>query len=203
MFEPQKLKFDKGALKPFLNEENVTLHYDKHTKGYFKKTNELIKGTHYENIKSLEELVRRAFKDGSTQGALFKQCAQAWNHDFYWSGITPKDSSGKPSDKLLKQFTQDFKDFDDFKKQFNDKAVGQFGSGWCWLVINKIGKLEIDTTANALTPIVTDKIPLLVIDVWEHAYYPTYFNERATYVENFWNIVNWEFVNDNFNKNTK
>lgn len=203
MFEPVKLTFDKDDLEPYISEQNVQYHYNKHTRGYFKKLNELTKDTLYENM-SLDQVVKKVFKKADNKGmALFDNAAQAWNHDFYWQGLTPKNDNNKPSEQLLKQIGQDFKDLDDLKEKFVEKAVKQFGSGWCWLVFNKQGKLEIYTTANAITPLVFESVPILTCDVWEHAYYLTTYNDREKYVRDFWNIVNWEFVNGNYDRATK
>lgn len=199
MFEPVKLKYDRYMFEPYMSEQTVTFHYERHTKGYFKKLNELTKGTEYENM-SLEEVVTTAFKRaGESVNAIVNNAGQAWNHDFFWECIAPKGDGGEPSEKLLKQIKQDFDSLDKMKKTFNEKGTKLFGSGWCWLVENKIGKLEVITTPNALSPLNSTGLkPILVCDLWEHSWYLDYINEKGAYLENFWRIVNWNFVNGNF-----
>lgn len=200
MFKPQPLKFKQNALEPFLSEKTVHFHYDKHTKGYFEKMNKLIKDTTYENAKTLEDVVKR-----STAGSkLYHDSAQAWNHDFYWNCLTDKKTD--PSDELMKQFGEDFQSFNEFKRTFVEKGKGVFGSGWCWLVYVG-GKLDIlprTGAKNPLSEVGTTKVTtLLVADVWEHAYYLDYQNEREKYLKKFFDHVNWDFVNEQYGKATK
>jgi Fe-Mn family superoxide dismutase len=120
-----------------------------------------------------------------------------WNHTFYWNCLAP-NAGGTPTGALADAITKIFGSFDTFKEKFSASAVGNFGSGWTWLVKNKDGSLEIVNTSNAGCPLTTDKKPLLTCDVWEHAYYIDVRNARAKYVENFWHLVNWSFVAKNF-----
>lgn len=202
MFKPQPLQFEQIALEPFMGRDTVFFHFERHTKGYFDKLNELIKDTNYEKEEDLHQLVIDVSKKGD--GLLFNNAAQRWNHDFFWQQLTPKAKQGEMSPELENQIVQDFGSKEKFFEQFKDKATKQFGSGWCWVYVSKVGKLVIETTSNALTPVThDDRHPILVCDVWEHRYYLDYMNERATYVDNFWNVVNWEIVNDRFAKATE
>ena len=183
--ELPKLPYALDALEPHVSNSTLEFHHGKHHKAYVDKTNELIANTDLAN-KSLEEIVRAAAGQ-KDKTALFNNAAQAWNHTFLWSSMSPK--GGKPSGALAQAI-------ENFKKA----AVGQFGSGWAWLVLAN-GKLEIIATANADTPLVHGKTPLLTLDVWEHAYYLDYQNRRPDYVSTFLEkIANWEFAQSNLQK---
>lgn len=177
-------KFD--ALEPNISARTVEFHYTKHHKGYVDKLNTLIKGTEFEN-KSLEEIIK------TSEGPVFNNSAQVWNHTFYWEGFA-KNPVKTPGGKLIEAINKKWGSFEKFKEDFNDKATGVFGSGWAWLVSDKNGDLKITGTSNAQNPLTTDDKPLLTSDVWEHAYYLDYQNLRAKYMENFWNIVDWSVV---------
>ncbi len=187
--ELPKLPYAMDALAPTISKETLEYHYGKHHQAYVTKLNELIKDTPFANA-SLEETVKKS------DGAIFNNAAQAWNHTFYWHCMT-SDSKGDPSGKLADAIQKTFGSLEDFKNEFTKTAVGTFGSGWAWLVKNKEGKLEIISTSNAGTPMTQDKKALLTCDVWEHAYYIDYRNARPKYVENFWKLVNWDFVEKN------
>jgi superoxide dismutase, Fe-Mn family len=187
-FELMKLPFEKGALKPYISEETLEYHYGKHHKAYVDKLNTLLGNAKTE--KTLETLIK------TETGAIFNNAAQIWNHDFYWQCLTPT-STKQPQGKLLAALNNKFGSFDEFKKQFKEQAVANFGSGWTWLVKNADGSIEILNTSNADNLLTKNKIALLTCDVWEHAYYIDYRNARATYLDNFWNIVNWQFVESN------
>ena len=188
-FELDPLPYAKNALAPHLTEETLTFHYDKHHQAYMTKLKELIGGKP-EAEKSLEEIVK------SSSGPVFNNAAQVWNHTFYWNSMKPK-GGGDPTGAVGEAITRDFGSYGDFKTQFQTAAVGQFGSGWAWLV-NEGGKLKIVTTGNAETPITKGITPLITCDVWEHAYYIDYRNLRAKYVETFLaGLVNWDFANAN------
>lgn len=189
MFELPKLPFSKGALYPFISKETLEYHYWKHHKAYVDKLNNLILWTKYEG-KKLEKIIKNSKWD------IFNNAAQVRNHNFYWNCLTP-DSIKIPSWKILKLIESNFWSFDVFKQKFSEKAISNFGSWWTWLILEKGKKLKIKNTKNAKTPIKTDEKPILVIDVWEHAYYIDTRNDRAKYLENFWQVVNWEFVNKN------
>jgi Fe-Mn family superoxide dismutase len=181
-----ELPYAMDALQPYISKETLEYHYGKHHKAYVDNLNKLIVGTEFEDL-SLEETIKKA------SGGIFNNAAQVWNHTFYWHCMTPK-SSGAPKGKLAEAITQKFGSFDEFKKQFSQTAITTFGSGWGWLVKNTDGSIELMSTGNAGTPMTQGKTALLTCDVWEHAYYIDYRNARPTYVEKFWEIVNWDFV---------
>ena len=188
-FSLPELPYSKDALAPHISTETLEFHYGKHHKGYVNKLNAAVEGTDMAE-KSLEEIVK------SASGGVFNNAAQVWNHTFYWHSLSP-NGGGEPTGDIKAAIEKDFGGFDKFKEEFNKKAAGQFGSGWAWLVKTPQGKLEIATTANADTPLTTDNKALLTCDVWEHAYYIDYRNDRAKYLEHFWNLVNWDFANKN------
>ena len=191
-FELPKLPYDKKALEPHISSETLDYHYDKHHAAYVTNLNKMVEGT--ENAsKSLEEIIM------SSEGGLFNNAAQVWNHTFYWNCLAP-NAGGEPTGAIAEAITKKFGSFADFKEQFSTAAKTQFGSGWAWLVKNTDGSIEIVKTANAETPLTDGKTPLLTCDVWEHAYYVDFRNARPKYVEAFWNLVNWNFVNENFAK---
>jgi Fe-Mn family superoxide dismutase len=148
--------------------------------------NKLIVGTEFQNA-SLEEIVQRS------SGPIFNNAAQVWNHTFYWNCLSPR-GGGEPDGPLGEQILRDFGSFLQFKEKFTAAAVGQFGSGWAWLIRGPDGKLVIESTSNAMTPIKDGRKPLLVCDVWEHAYYIDYRNARAAYVDAFFKLIHWKFV---------
>ncbi len=188
-FSLPELPYSKDALAPHISTETLEFHYGKHHQGYVNKLNAAVEGTDMAE-KSLEEIVK------SASGGVFNNAAQVWNHTFYWHSLSP-NGGGEPTGDIKAAIEKDFGGFDKFKEEFNKKAAGQFGSGWAWLVKTPQGKLEIATTANADTPLTTDNKALLTCDVWEHAYYIDYRNDRAKYLEHFWNLVNWDFANKN------
>jgi Fe-Mn family superoxide dismutase len=190
MIELPKLPFAPDALQPVISKETIEYHYGKHHKAYVDNLNKLIPGTEFENMK-LDEIVLKS------SGGVFNNAGQIWNHNFYWQCLTPK-SSKEPQGKLADAIKKKFGSFDDFKKQFSETAVKTFGSGWGWLVKNADGSVELLSTSNAGTPMTQGKQALLTCDVWEHAYYIDYRNERPKYVEKFWELVNWEFVDEQF-----
>lgn len=190
------LPYEMDALEPHISRETLEYHYGKHHQAYVTNLNGLIKGTEFEN-ESLETIIR------TSSGPIFNNAAQIWNHSFYWECLTSVSQHNKnpePTGDLLKAINETFGSFTNFKEQFSKTTIATFGSGWGWLVKNESGKLEIISTSNAVTPLTSDKIPLLTCDVWEHAYYIDYRNARPSYVEHFWNLVNWEFVAKNFNQ---
>ena len=182
------LPFAIDALQPFISKETLEYHCGKHHLAYVNKLNELIKNTDFENA-SLEETIMKS------SGGIFNNAAQTWNHTFYWHCLTPK--STEPTGKLRDAIHKKFGSLEEFKKLFNQTAITTFGSGWAWLVKNASGDLDIISTSNADLPMKHEKTALLTCDVWEHAYYIDYRNARPTYLDNFWNIVNWDFVTEN------
>ncbi len=179
------LPFKKDALGPYISQETIEYHYEKHHAGYVNKLNDLIKGTEFENL-ALEEIVKKS------SGAIFNNAAQIFNHNFYWESLTPNRC--QPSKNLLDAINKKFGSLDTFKEKFSAEAINCFGSGWAWLILDENRELAITATSNAHTPIEKGLKPLLVCDVWEHAYYIDKRNLRAKYVEDFWNIVNWDNV---------
>jgi len=190
VFELPKLPYALDALEPHLSKETLEYHYGKHHQAYVNNLNNLVKGTEFAEL-SLEDIIKKA------SGGMFNNAAQIWNHTFYWLGFTPK-SSEQPNGNLAKAIDQTFGSFDEFKKQFTQSAATLFGSGWCWLVKNAEGKLEIMNTSNADLPMKHNKTALLTCDVWEHAYYIDYRNVRATYIEQFWKIIDWDVAEKHF-----
>ncbi|MCA1779906.1 MAG: superoxide dismutase [Fe] [Xanthomonadaceae bacterium] len=180
------LPYAKNALEPHISAETLEYHYGKHHKTYVDKLNGLVEGT--ENAdKPLEEIIR------NSSGGLFNNAAQIWNHTFYWNCMSP-DGGGAPSGKLAEAIEREFGSVDQLKKKFNETAVGNFASGWTWLVQNTDGSLALVNTDDAETPLTGDAKPLLTCDVWEHAYYIDYRNARPQYLDAFWNLVNWDFA---------
>jgi len=182
------LPYARDALAPHMSQETLDFHYGKHHKTYVDTANKLIAGTEYESL-PLEEIMMKA------SGKLFNQVAQIWNHSFFWNCLTP--SAPAPGKKITDALVKTFGGVEDFKKQFNEAAAGTFGSGWAWLVKNEDGTLAIVSTSNAGCPLTEGKKPLLTCDVWEHAYYIDYRNSRPNYLEHFWALVNWDFVEQN------
>jgi Fe-Mn family superoxide dismutase len=180
------LPYARDALAPHLSAETLDYHYGKHHQTYVTNLNNLIKGTEFENL-DLVAIIKKS------QGGMFNNAAQIWNHTFYWNSLSPK-GGGEPSGKLADAIKKSFGGFAQFKDDFSKTAVGTFGSGWAWLVQRADGSLGLASTSNAATPITGADRPLLTCDVWEHAYYIDYRNARPKYVEAFWNLANWEFA---------
>lgn len=187
------LPYDKSALAPHISADTLTFHHDKHHNAYVTKTNELISGTDLENA-SIEEIAQAAHDKGD-QG-LFNQSAQVWNHTFYWNSMSP-NGGGAPTGDIADKINQDFGSYEEFANQFKNAGATQFGSGWAWLVVDG-GKLKVEKTLNADTPLVHGKTPLITMDVWEHAYYLDYQNRRPDYMGAFLeHLINWDFANAN------
>jgi len=184
------LTFSGDALRPYLSAETLEYHHDKHHRGYVEKLNALVSGTEFEEA-SLEETVREA------SGAIYNNAAQHFNHSFYWNCITP-GSGDRPTGALARAIDESFSSFDAFRERFTKDAVSLFGSGWCWLVLGEDGRLEVQQTSNADCPLREGGASLLTCDVWEHAYYIDYRNERGRYLESFWQLVNWQWVEERF-----
>jgi len=195
-FTLTKLPYAEDALAPVISAKTISFHYGKHHATYIKTLNELIAGTAYEDL-SLDEIVVRAAKDKDAAARkIFNNAAQAWNHDFYWHSM--RANAGAPTGKIKDALEKSFGGLDAFKKAFSQAAVGQFGSGWAWLVKGKDGALEIAATSNADSPIAQGDTPLLVADVWEHAYYLDYQNRRPDHVAAWLDkLVNWSFAEEN------
>jgi superoxide dismutase, Fe-Mn family len=178
------LPYANNALEPHMSRETLDYHYGKHHKAYVDKVNSLIRGTEFEDA-SLDELV------AESTGDIFNNAAQAWNHTFFWHCLSPRRQS---PGKDLNQALESLGGLESLQKQFDKAASAVFGSGWAWLVKDGKGALKIVTTANANTPVRDGQVALLTCDMWEHAYYIDRRNDRAAYLQNFWPLVNWEFV---------
>ncbi|MBC8007443.1 MAG: superoxide dismutase [Prolixibacteraceae bacterium] len=190
--ELPELPYALDALEPHISNETMEFHYGKHHKTYVDNLNELIKGTPQEQL-DLVEIIRTA------QGPVFNNAAQTWNHTFFWHSLSP-EGGGNPEGRLAQAIDSAFGSFDLFKNRFTTTATELFGSGWVWLVRDRGGLLSIETGSNAETPITGDGKPLLICDVWEHAYYIDYRNVRPDFLKAYWNIVNWEFASKNFDE---
>jgi superoxide dismutase, Fe-Mn family len=192
-YELPALPYEKNALAPLISEETLEFHYGKHHKTYVDKLNALVPGTEFEG-KSLEEVVK------TSTGGIFNNAAQIWNHTFYWHCLSPNgggDATGSVADAIAKAFGS----FAKFKEEFTASSINNFGSSWTWLVKKADGSVAIVNTSNAGTPLTDSTVtPLLTVDLWEHAYYIDYRNARPKYLEAFWSLVNWEFVEKNFTK---
>lgn len=187
-----KLPYSMDALEPVISKNTLEFHYGKHHKHYVSTLNDLIRGTDMDKME-LREIIEESF---SANSEIFHNAAQAWNHDFYWNCMTPR-GTGKPEGVCLDLITEGFGSYENFKEQFTEGAKKLFGSGWAWLVRNQEGDLSLEFLNNADNPLTQGQSPLLTCDVWEHAYYLDYQNERERYLERFWNLVNWDFVERN------
>jgi len=192
-FELPKLPYSMDALQPHISKETLEYHYGKHHKTYVEKLNGLVEGTPYAKM-SLEDVITDSRE--KNKAPIFNNAAQVWNHTFYWNGLTP--SAKQPGKVLADAIQTSFGSMDAFKEKFTNASVGLFGSGWAWLVKERSGNLAIVTTSNAENPLGTANRALLTCDVWEHAYYIDYRNARPKYLETYWKLVNWDFVEKNF-----
>lgn len=185
------LPFGKQALEPYISGETIEYHYKRHHQNYIDKLNQLISGTELEEL-SLEDIILQ-----TKEGSIFNNAAQAWNHTFYWNSLS--DETQEPKGAFLSAIEKSFHSLEEFKLTFSQTALGIFGSGWAWLVKDPIsGLLSIEANSNAKNFIGSDKTPLFTCDVWEHAYYIDYRNERSRYMKGFWQIINWDFAEENF-----
>ncbi|MDP1675203.1 MAG: Fe-Mn family superoxide dismutase [Burkholderiales bacterium] len=189
--ELPKLPYAMDALAPHISKETFEFHYGKHHQAYATNLNGLIKGSEFENS-SLEDIIKKS------SGGVFNNAAQVWNHTFFWNSMKPA-GGGKPSGALAAAIDRKWGSFDAFKEAFTKSAVGNFGSGWTWLVKKADGSVDIVNTSNAGTVLTTADKALLTIDVWEHAYYIDFRNARPKFVETFLNsLANWDFAAKNF-----
>lgn len=190
-FELPALPYAQDALAPHISAETLEYHYGKHHKTYVDKLNGLIPGTEYEG-KSLEEIIK------TSSGGVFNNAAQVWNHTFYWNCLSP-NGGGAATGAVAEAINKAFGSFDKFKEEFTNSAINNFGSAWTWLVKKADGSVAIVNTSNAQTPLTDSSVKaILTVDVWEHAYYIDYRNSRPNYLNAFWSLVNWEFVNDKY-----
>ncbi len=187
--KPITLPYAMDALAPRISEETMEYHFGKHYQAYIANLNKMILGTEYEDT-PLEDIIRKS------TGGIFNNAAQVWNHAFYWQCLSPS-GGGVPSGALAEAIDSAFGSFSEFREAFTRTALTTFGSGWAWLVKNEDGSLGLESTSNAGTPLASGKTPLLTCDVWEHAYYVDYRNARPGYVDAFWGLIDWEFVEKN------
>jgi Fe-Mn family superoxide dismutase len=192
-FSLPPLPYDKNALAPHISAETLDFHYGKHHQAYVTNLNKLLEGKP-EASKSLEEVIL------SSEGPVFNNAAQVWNHTFYWSSLKP-GGGGQPSGDLADAIKRDFGSFEKFSEEFSNAGATQFGSGWAWLVVGKDKKLAVTKTPNADLPLKHGQKALLTMDVWEHAYYIDYRNARPKYIETFLkSLANWDFALENLKK---
>ncbi|MCO4793854.1 MAG: superoxide dismutase [Fe] [Bacteriovoracaceae bacterium] len=184
-----ELPWSNDALAPHISPETLEYHYGKHHAAYVTKLNAGIKGTEFEEA-SLEDIIKKA------KGGLFNNAAQVWNHTFYWNCLAP-NAGGPATGAVADKINAKWGSFDKFKEEFSNSAATNFGSGWTWLVKDGSGELSIVNTDDADTPMTQGLTALMTIDVWEHAYYVDYRNARPKYIDAFWSLANWEFVNSN------
>ncbi len=184
-----ELPWDRSALAPHISAETIDFHYGKHHAAYVAKLNAGIQGTEFEGM-PLEDIIKKS------SGGLFNNAAQVYNHTFYWNCLAP-NKGGEATGTVSSAIDEAFGSFEKFKEKFSNSAATNFGSGWTWLVKNASGALEIINTDDAGCPITQGLTPVLTIDVWEHAYYVDYRNARPNYIKAFWELVNWDFVNEN------
>ncbi len=189
-FELPALPYDLDALTPHVSRETLEYHHGKHHQAYVDKLNELLEGTDTAD-ETLEEIIK------GSDGTLFNQAGQHWNHTFYWNCMSPH-GGGEPTGEIADRIGSSFGSYDAFRKEFTEAAMGQFGSGWAWLTDDGTGGLAVTKTPNADLPLAHDTKALLTIDVWEHAYYLDHRNRRPDYIDTFLtHLINWDFVNQN------
>jgi len=184
--ELPKLPYELDALAPVISKQTLEFHYGKHHQAYVNNLNNLIVGTKFENL-DLESVIRES------DGGVFNNAAQIWNHTFYFNTFSPKPQL-EPTGKLAEMIVRDFGSMGEFKEKFNKAAATLFGAGWAWLVLDSNGKLEIQQEANAGTPLKKNLKPLITCDVWEHAYYLDYQNRRPDYINTIWSVLDWKVV---------
>jgi Fe-Mn family superoxide dismutase len=189
-FELPPLPYAQNALEPVISEKTIQFHYGKHLQTYIDNLNKLIAGTEFENM-GLDGIIKKS------DGGVFNNAAQVWNHTFYFNSLSPK-GGGEPNGKLADAIKSAWGSFGNFQKEFDAAAVSQFGSGWAWLVKDAGGKLSIVKTSNAENPITKGLTPILTFDVWEHAYYLDYQNRRADHIKELWKVINWEEVSKRY-----
>jgi Fe-Mn family superoxide dismutase len=185
------LPYPRTALEPIISAETIEYHYGKHHRGYVEKLNHLIVGTEFENM-PLEQVVRHS------HGAVFNNAAQAWNHEFFWNGLKPLGGAGGPTGELKSAVERNFGTLENLKAEFLEEGFAHFASGWVWLVRDTRGELQVQTTHDAGNPLRVGFSPILTCDLWEHAYYIDYRNDRKSFLEAVFGILNWDFAARNF-----
>jgi len=196
MFTLPNLPFGADAFPDFCSAETFSYHHGKHHNAYVQKLNAAIEGGDYSDMteEDFTQIIQKSSEEKNM--AVFNNAAQHFNHSFFWNCFS-ENGGGAPTGILSEMIDRDFGGFEAFKKEFTEKSIGLFGSGWCWLVQNASGTLEIVQTNNAGTPLTTGKTPLLTLDVWEHAYYVDFRNARPAFVEAFFSVINWKFAEEN------
>lgn len=189
-FELPKLPYAADALEPVISKTTIEFHYGKHHQAYVNNLNNLVPGTKFENA-DLETIVKES------DGAIFNNAAQVWNHTFYFNSFKP-NGGGAPKGALAEAINKKWGSFENFQKEFNAASVSLFGSGWAWLVKNKNGELDIVKESNAGNPLTKGLTPILAFDVWEHAYYLDYQNRRPDHISKLWDIVDWDVVSSRY-----
>jgi superoxide dismutase, Fe-Mn family len=190
-WEVPPLPYDYAALEPHIDEQTMRLHHDKHHQAYVDKVNDALSGTDWDS-KPIEEVIRNLDQvPEDKRTAVRNNGGGHLNHGLFWESMSP-NGGGAPDGDLASAIDDAFGSFDAFKEKFEAAGVGQFGSGWAWLVKNDDGSIEITSTPNQDTPVSEGKTPIIGVDVWEHAYYLKYQNKRPDYIDAFWNVVNWD-----------
>ncbi len=190
MFKLQPLKYELNALEPYISKKTMEFHYYKHHQTYIDNLNKLIKNTEFEDM-ALIDIIRKTTNIPHLS-AIFNNAAQTWNHTFFWNSMCP-NGGGKPHNFLMTDIKNSFGSYDNFKKEFKEAALSQFGSGWVWLIKKDEHHLAIMKTSNADNPIAHDLEPILTIDVWEHAYYLDYQNKRAEFIDAYLDhLIKWK-----------
>lgn len=204
-FELPKLQYKYDALEPWIDSRTMEIHHIKHHQAYLDKLNVAVKGTKFENQDINETLKNIEDVPEKIRGAVINHGGGHANHSLFWQLLNPnhQHSAKKPKEKLLDAIELKFETFDKFKEIFTNTAISRFGSGWAWLIIDKKGKLDVISTPNQDSPLMDNQTPILALDVWEHAYYLKYQNKRADYIDAFWNIINWDKVEDLYERNNK
>ena len=201
MHELPKLPYDYSALEPHIDELTMKIHHTKHHQTYVDKLNAAIKGTKFENMDVNELLKKINEVPDNIKTAVRNHGGGHSNHTFFWQIMAP-NAGGEPTGKIGDEIKHTFGSFDKFKEELTNAGLNRFGSGWAWLVSDK-GKLEIYSTANQDSPIIEGKVPILGVDVWEHAYYKKWGPARADYIKEWWNVVNWKKANELLEKSKK
>ncbi|MDE7180765.1 MAG: superoxide dismutase [Muribaculaceae bacterium] len=189
-FTRPRLPYSTADLEPVISATTVEYHYGKHEQAYIDNLNKLIEGTEYEDM-ALEDIIRKS------EGGLFNNASQAWNHIFYFFQFNPRGQKA-PAGKLADKIDEQFGSFEEFKKKMNEAGATLFGSGWVWLSSDDKGQLYITQGKNAENPITSNLTPILVFDVWEHAYYLDYQNRRAEYLNRIWDLVDWAKIEERY-----
>ena len=201
MHELPKLQYDYNALEPYIDEQTMRIHHTKHHQAYIDKLNGAVKETKFENMDVNELLKKLNDVPENIRMAARNHGGGHSNHTFFWQVMAP-NSGGEPHGNVGDAIKHTFQSFDKFKEEFTNAGLNRFGSGWAWLALNN-GKLEVYSTGNQDSPIMEGKVPVLGIDVWEHSYYLKWQQQRGKYIESWWNVVNWQQVEENYNKALK